>query len=160
MRNTLSIIITLAILLSGSSMASLDEMSEKFSKLERYDGRNNMCCFLSTRIHLDEIIVNNKSIPESSLPLLSYEDKSQLRKTVETISEQDLRYYLSQFEDCCEVAEKLLILKDHEYYHYILLHTVMGLRYHCSTDEFGISHHFIDKDAGELKVCKNIIQEK
>jgi len=141
-------------------MASLDEMSEKFSKLERYDGRNNICCFLSTRIHLDEIIVNNKSIPESSLPILSYEHESQLRKTVETISERDLRYYLSQFEDCCEVAEKLLILKDHKYYHYILLHTVMGLRYHCSTDEFGISHHFIAKNAGELKACKNIIQEK
>ncbi|MDP0590238.1 MAG: hypothetical protein QS748_14035 [Candidatus Endonucleobacter bathymodioli] len=65
MKNSLSILITLAILLSGSSMASLDEILGQFSNLESYDEENNLCAFLSICSHLDEIIANNNAMPEA-----------------------------------------------------------------------------------------------
>ncbi|MDP0590246.1 MAG: ankyrin repeat domain-containing protein [Candidatus Endonucleobacter bathymodioli] len=159
MKNTLSIIITLSILLSGSSMAALDSILEQRAKLEISATNSNIGNRSGTCSHLDALIANNKAIPEAWLPQPCCEHEDRLKKEMGIINKQDLKDYLSQFEDCEDVADKLFILKDHEYYHYILFQTVMGLRRHCSTNELGISYHSIDKDAEGLQACGNIIQE-
>ncbi|MDP0588844.1 MAG: hypothetical protein QS748_06490 [Candidatus Endonucleobacter bathymodioli] len=121
MKNSLSIIITLAILLSGSSKASLDRMLEKLAKHESSDMNINPGDRSSMCRHLDALIANNKAMPEAWVPEPCCEQEALLKETMEMLDDHDLRYYLSQFEDCGEVAGKLLILKDHEFYHYILL---------------------------------------
>ncbi|MDP0588852.1 MAG: ShET2/EspL2 family type III secretion system effector toxin [Candidatus Endonucleobacter bathymodioli] len=160
MGKTASIIIALAMLLSGVSMASLDVIFETVAEFGLYDKENDFCGFVNACSYLDEVTVNNIVMPEAWLSRLSYEQEDQLKKAIEMIDEQNVRDYLSQFDDCGEVADKLFILKDHEYYHYILLHIIMGIRHPCSTEEFGILQPFIDKNAGELKACENIIQVK
>ncbi|MDP0588848.1 MAG: hypothetical protein QS748_06515 [Candidatus Endonucleobacter bathymodioli] len=145
MKNRWSIIIALATLLSGSSMASLDSILEQFAKLEIFDTNSNLEDRSSTCSHLDALIANNKAMPESWLPQPCCEQEAQLKNTIAMLDEPNLRNYLSQFKDYGELADKLLILKDHEYYHYIFFQTVMGLRRDYSTNE---------------QICENIIQEK
>ncbi|MDP0588851.1 MAG: ankyrin repeat domain-containing protein [Candidatus Endonucleobacter bathymodioli] len=160
MKNTLSIMITLAILLSSSSMATLDSILDQFAKLEISYINSNLGDHSSMCSNLDALIANNSSMPEAWLPQSCCDDEVKLKKIIEMIREHDLSDCLSQLEDCGEVVDKLLLLKDHEYYHYILFQTVMGLRSHCSTDEFGVSCHFSDKYAGGSQICGNVIQGK
>ncbi|MDP0588846.1 MAG: hypothetical protein QS748_06505 [Candidatus Endonucleobacter bathymodioli] len=152
MKNRLSIVITLAILLSGSSMAALDSILEQLAKFEISATNSNIGDRSGTCSHLDALIANNKAMPEAWLPQPCCEHEDRLKKAVGIINKQDLRDYLSQFEDCEDVADKLFILKDHEYYHDILFHTVMGLRRNCSTNGVGIPYPSIDKDVRELQL--------
>ncbi|MDP0588850.1 MAG: hypothetical protein QS748_06525 [Candidatus Endonucleobacter bathymodioli] len=160
MENSLAILITLSILISGSSMASLDEMFGKFSEIKSYNEESNLCDYFSIYSHLDEIIVNNKAMPKDWLSRLSYEHNSQLKQIVEMMGEQELRDYLCQFNGDGQVVGKLLNLKNHEDYHYILFYAVMGLRCNYSISECDMPCSVIDKDVIELRVCENIIQSK
>ncbi|MDP0590239.1 MAG: hypothetical protein QS748_14040 [Candidatus Endonucleobacter bathymodioli] len=87
-------------------------------------------------------------------------NESQLKNILEMISEQELRDCLSQLKDDGQVEAKLFILKDHEYYHCILLQTVIGIRRHYSTKEYGTPHSFTDKYVARRKACESIIQAK
>ncbi|MDP0562938.1 MAG: ankyrin repeat domain-containing protein [Candidatus Endonucleobacter sp. (ex Gigantidas childressi)] len=171
-------IVTLGILVSGSSISSLGVIVEQIANFEVDEQRgvlselislarsntdpclNNHgpCDLPKLDILLDDIISNKSSIPESWLPQLSQQQDANLKTNIETIDEQELRYLLNNTLENQKVADKIFGLRDHVNFHYILCYTVIELLRPRPTESSNAERDLFDEDAIELPEWKSIIQ--
>ncbi|MDP0562488.1 MAG: ankyrin repeat domain-containing protein [Candidatus Endonucleobacter sp. (ex Gigantidas childressi)] len=122
-----------------------------------------------TRSELDELITDNAAMPKAYLsqisPLspispISPQMEYQFKKHIEAIDDQELRSWLCNCNGCEQIANKLFLLKDYSYFHYILCHTIIKLRHQCPTNNCVIPCDSLDENAATLPTIKNIITKK
>ncbi|MDP0562229.1 MAG: ankyrin repeat domain-containing protein [Candidatus Endonucleobacter sp. (ex Gigantidas childressi)] len=172
------LIVTLGILVSGSSISSLGAIVEQIANFEVDEQRgvlselislarsntdpclNNYgpCDLPKLDSLLDDIISNKSSIPESWLPQLSQQQDAKLKTNIETIDEQEFRDLLNNTLENQKVADKIFGLRDHVNFHYILCYTVIELLRPCSTESSDAERDLFDEDAIELPEWESIIQ--